>query len=161
MELCRSRENCKRRWLFQRSPNALVNATWSAGGRNHGAQNAFRDLAAVPLLEKIGSHGARPAAQAAYRQHVARGGAIDHDRRHTGDVHQVALQNTQRDACRNAGIHGIAAGLKHGERGMGGAVMSGDGHVASSEQQRAHALDAGNGEGLRDGIAGHLSKLVP
>ena len=125
-------------------------------GRNHGAQNAFRDPPNVPLLEKIRSHGARPSAQAAYRQHVALVGAIDHDRRHPGDVHQIALQNAQRDARRNAGIHGIAAGLKHGERGMRGAVMSGDGHVASSEQQRAQALDAGNGQGFRDRIAGHL-----
>jgi hypothetical protein len=37
--------------------------------------------------------------------------------------------------------------------------MDGDGHVASPEQQRTQALDAGNRQRLRDEVAGHRSLL--
>jgi hypothetical protein len=86
----------------------------------------------VTLLEKIGRYRARPGAQAADSQYLARVGAIDHDRRHAGDVHQIAVQDAQRNARRDPGVHGIAASLEYDKRGMRGAVMAGDGHVASS-----------------------------
>ena len=95
------------------------------------------------LLKKIGSHRARTGAQAADGRHLALVGAIDHDWCHAGDIDQVALQHAQRDARRDPRVDGIPARLQHDKRGMRGAVMTGDRHVASSHEQRTQALDAG------------------
>ena len=43
--------------------------------------------------------------------------SMDHDRRDAGEIHQFALQHAERDARRDTGVDGVAAGLQNLECG--------------------------------------------
>ena len=80
---------------------------------HHRAQQAARDLAAVALHEIVGRHQLGPHAQAADRENLPALGVVEDDRRHAGDIDEVALQHAERDAGGDAGVDGVATRLQH------------------------------------------------
>ena len=83
--------------------------------RHDRAQEATRDLAAVPLHEIVGCHELGPSAQAAHREDLPALGVIKDDGRYALHTDEVALQHAERNAGRHAGIDGVATRLQDGK----------------------------------------------
>ena len=75
-------------------------------------------------------------------------GEVDHDRRHPGDIDQIALQHAERQAGRTPGVDRVAAGLQNVEPGGRGEVMAGGDRVAGHGDRRAVRERFGHGEAL-------------
>ncbi len=98
---------------------------------NDGAQHAFRDAAAMFAHEKLRIERARPMAQAGNGFNCAIRQPQD-DRRHPGEIHQVGLQNAERDAGGAAGVDRVATGLQDREAGHRCEIMPGRHRVAGA-----------------------------
>ena len=81
-------------------------------GRHHGSQHAFGDLAAVLAHEKLRVERLRPWTEASDCHHLLLVGEIDHDRRDTGDVDEIALQDAERNPRGATRIDRVAACLQ-------------------------------------------------
>ena len=114
-----------------------------------GAQQTFRDLAAVLCLEQLARGLGGPHAYAIDRDRLLLVRQPDDHRRDTGDVDLVAVHHGEHECSGDTGIHGIAARLEHLERRLGSEVVA-----------RAHAVlargydGAPRGEGTRHRCAG-------
>ena len=82
-------------------------------GGHHRAQYPFGDLSIIFALEQIGRHSGRPGAEAADGLDAACLNAIDHDRRHAGNIHIFAMHHTENEAACDAGIDGISARFQY------------------------------------------------
>ena len=114
-------------------------------GRNHGAHDPLGDLAAVLAHEQLGVERLGPGAEPGDRDHLAARGVIDHDRRHPGDIDQIALQDAERDPGRAAGVDRVAARFEDRKPGGGGEVVAGRDGVAGHRDGRAVRLWCGHG----------------
>jgi len=74
--------------------------------------------------EKFRIERLRPGPEARDRHHLLPVGEIDHNRRNTGDIDEIALQHTERDPGGTAGIDGVAASLQDVETGGGREIMA-------------------------------------
>ena len=73
---------------------------------------------------------------------------LDHDRRHTGEMHVFALQHAQRDARRDSGVDRVAAGFQDFKPGLRGKIIRRRHHVPRAENARmmgGHAMLVGHG----------------
>ncbi len=67
-------------------------------------------------------------------------GVIDHDRRHPGDIDQIALQHAERNPGGAAGVDRVAARFEDRKPGGGGEVVAGRDGVAGHRDGRAVGL---------------------
>ena len=65
--------------------------------------------------EQLRVEGLWPGAEPSDRHDLLFVGEIDHDRRDTGHIDEIALQDAERDAGGAAGIDRVAAGLQNVE----------------------------------------------
>ena len=89
------------------------------GCRHNRTQQTNRHAAVEFLYETLDACVFGPPAQAADRHDLVLLGQVDHDRRHAGKLHHIAVDNTQRHSRRNPGIDRVAAGLQNVESSLG------------------------------------------
>ena len=75
-------------------------------------------------LEELARCRARPRAKAADGDDLSRFGEIHDDRRHTGNIDLIGLYDALDKAGGDACIDRVAAGLKYGESGMRGEIVT-------------------------------------
>jgi hypothetical protein len=97
---------------------------------HHRSQQSRRHLAFVVFMKIFQRSGFRPGAESVDVDYLLLVGEPDHDRRHTGKIDAISLQDAERDARSNTCIDGIAASLEYLEPCMGRRIVSGRNHVA-------------------------------
>ncbi len=102
--------------------SAVIQASGAAGTTVR--STPFRDLAAVLALEQLGIERLWPGSEAGDRHHLLFVGEVDHDWCHTGDIDEIALQDTECDPGGTAGIDGVPTGLQDVETGRGGEIVA-------------------------------------
>src|ERR1041384_1687085 len=105
-------------------------AAAAAGARGAaGPHRAERVLPAMLAHEEFGVERLWPGTEPGDRHDFALFGVVDHDRRDTGKIDKVYLQNPARDAGSAPGVDRVAARLQNIETGRRGKVMTGGDRV--------------------------------
>jgi len=93
-------------------------------GGNHRSQHTLWNLAGVLALEQLRIERLRPGPETGDRHHLLLVGEVNHNRRNTGDIDQIALEHTERDPGSTTGIDGVAASLQDVKTRGGGEIMA-------------------------------------
>ena len=91
----------------------------------------------VALDEQFGPHGLRPDPDTVDHQNRVGTGQADHDRRNTGDIDELALQDANRQPCGDARIDRVAARVQDFEPRLRCKIVTGGNRVPGSHDNRA------------------------
>ena len=118
-----------------------------------GAQRTHRDVPVVLALKEVGRHRAGPGAEPADGLHLPRLRAVEDDRGHARDVHEIAVHDAQGDARGAARVDGVAARFQDREARLRGQVVPGDDPVLVAADHRPERID-------RLGVEGRVLALT-
>ena len=107
-------------------------------GGDDGPQDAIRDPPPEFGDETFERCGPRPPAESADRRDPVLVGKVDHDRRDTGELHQIAVQHAEGDPRRDPGVDGVAARFEHLVARLRRQVMTGGDHVMGGMDRGLH-----------------------
>ena len=91
---------------------------------NNRAQNAFWHFTVIVLFKEFNTGFGRPHAQTINGFDFSGFCHPNHDRRDSGKINQIAMQNAQCNTRSDTRIDRIAAGLKHCNACVGGQAMT-------------------------------------
>src|SRR5258705_2802797 len=128
--------------------------------RRHRAGHADRHVVAVPRAITIEVERCRPVPEAVDRFRSGHPGPKDDDRSDAAKVREVALEDVERDARRDARVDRVPALLEHARARKGREVMTRAHHVARREQRGPALGDSDRRRGVLYGDLAHGPTLV-